>query len=61
MKAAFRVSKLIRDKLYEKEIDEDLKDLIWEILLFENSNTDGKYSATYKRLIEQYYRRKTKE
>lgn len=58
MSTSFRISKLIKEKLETKDIDEDLKTLIWKLLSFENENPDSKYSAEYQRLMDIYKRRR---
>lgn len=58
MSSTYRINKLILDKLEEKEIDKDMKELIWNILTFEISNFDGKYSAKYEQLMEHYLRKR---
>ncbi|MCG3254525.1 MAG: hypothetical protein KAU62_00495 [Candidatus Heimdallarchaeota archaeon] len=58
MSSRYRINKLILDKLEEKNIDDDLKELICNLLKFEISNFESKYSTKYERFIEQYLRKR---
>jgi len=58
MSKRIKISKLIENKLDSKNIDKDLKNLIFEILNFEISQYESKYSSHYDKLVTTYLRKK---
>lgn len=61
MISSFRISKLIKEKLDSKDIDDNLKSMIWQLLSFENENLDGKYSYEYQRCLDIYLKKVDKK